>query len=567
MRRRNFIKTTSTIIGYGLFNSISKVYPVQDSFDLIIKDGFIVDGSGKAGYHGDIGIVGNIIAATGNLTGYKATRFINADGLVITPGFIDVHSHSDDELLVNPKAESKIQQGVTTEIIGQDGKSIAPLSVEMQEELNAQYLGSYGIRVDWTSFGGYFKKITRKGIAVNLATMLGQGTLREYIVGRENRAATVSEVNSMQQLVKAALKEGALGISSGLEYTPGAFASSEELIQICKVMGFASGIYATHMRDEADFLLEALDEAIAIAQDAKVDLHISHLKCTGRRNWRKLSAVFERIESARRRGVSITMDRYPYLAYNTNLSSILPVWAKAGSHSEFMARLNDPAVLPKIKEETIAQVKMIGSWDALMITSVNRSKNKHLVGRRISEISGSNGHRDEFEFVRKLIIEEDNGVELCGFAMSQENTDKILSHPHCMVASDASARAPYGVLNYSNPHPRTYGTFPKFISEYVRERKLLSLPEAIRKMTSLPASRFGLRRRGKIMENYYGDLVIFDLENIKDKATFTDSHQYPDGIHFVLVNGAVVIEKKSHTGRLPGKILKRFNPIKTLIFK
>ncbi len=566
MHRRNFIKTTSTIIGYGLFNPISKIYPSQDSFDLIIKDGFIVDGSGQKGYYGDIGIVGNIIAGTGNLTGYKAARFINADGLVVSPGFIDVHSHSDDELLVNPRAESKIQQGVTTEIVGQDGKSIAPLSVEMQEALNAQYSGSYGIRVDWTNFSGYFKRLNQKGIAVNLATMLGQGTLREYIIGTENRAATVSEVNSMQQLFRAALKEGVLGISSGLEYTPGAFASSEELIQICKAMDYTSGIYATHMRDEADFVLEALDEAIAVAQDASIDLHISHLKCTGKRNWRKLNTVFQRIQDARRRGVSITMDRYPYLAYNSNLSSILPVWAKAGTHSEFIARLNDPAVLPRIKEETIAQVKMIGSWDALMVTSVNRSKNKHLVGRRISEISGSNGHRDEFEFVRKLIIEEDNGVDMCGFAMSQANTTKILSHPRCMVASDASARAPYGALNYSNPHPRTYGTFPKFISEYVREKKLVPLPEAIRKMTSLPASRFGLKRRGKIMENYYGDLVIFDLDNIKDKATFTDSHQYPDGIHFVLVNGVVVVEKKSHTGRLPGKILKRFQSNKNIDF-
>lgn len=544
------------MFGFGLFSPISMISAREYDFDLLMQDAFILDGSGTDGYFGDIGILGERIMAIGRLNKYRARRVINIENRVVTPGFIDIHSHSEDELLVNPRAESKIRQGVTTEIIGQDGNSIAPLSLEMQSSLNQQYDASYGLKVDWHDFYGYFRRLQEQGIAVNVGTMLGQGTLREYVIGRENRDATRSEISRMKELVQQSLDDGALGVSSGLEYTPGAFASSVELIEICKVMHFAFGIYATHMRNEADFLVEALDEAIAVAKGADVSLHIAHLKCIGKRNWSKLETVFDMIRHARRRGISLSMDRYPYIAYNTSLSSLFPVWARSGTHGDFLSRLQSASIIPRIKEETLAKVEMIGSWDAVMITSVESAQNKYLEGKRVSEVAGGNGV-DEFEFVRRLIIEEGNGVDMCGFAMSDKNTADILAHPSCMIASDASARADYGILNKSKPHPRTFGTFPRVLAKYARDDHILTLTEAVRKMTHLPASRLGLKHRGLLKKGFFADLVVFNPKTIRDNATFEAPYQYPSGINFVLVNGVVVVESDHHTGALPGRILKR----------
>ncbi len=556
MNRRDFVKNTATVVGFGVFSPLTGgVRQSQKDLDLIIRDAQILDGSGKPAFAGDIGISDGRIAALGRLTNLRAKRLIAADGLAVAPGFIDVHSHSEDELLFNPNAESKIRQGVTTEIVGQDGSSVAPLNAEMQASMNDVYRNAYGIDVDWTTFHGYFSRLQRQGTAVNVGSMLGQGTLREFVVGREDRPASTAEIRSMKQLVEESLLAGALGVSSGLEYPPGAFASSEELTEICKVMHFSTGIYTTHMRSESDFVLEALEEAIAVARGADISLHISHMKCMGRRNWHKLRQVFSQIEDARRHGLSVTMDRYPYTAYNTSLASLLPVWSRSGSHHEFVARLRDADSSPRIRQETLDKVKMIGSWQAIMITSVSHDKHKHLVGNRISEVTSNNG-TDEFEFVRKLLIAEGSGVDICGFAMSERNTNEILKHPLCMVASDASARANTGRLAQSTPHPRTYGTFPRVLAEYVRERKLLDLPEAVRKMTSLPAGRFGLTQRGLLKSGYWADLVMFDPARIADKATFIEPHQYPLGIELVMVNGEIVIEKGEHTGALPGKVLK-----------
>ncbi|MFQ5641921.1 MAG: amidohydrolase family protein [bacterium] len=553
MNRRTFTKNTLGAIGLGLFRPVS-IFSRSDDFDFIIKSGLIIDGSGAEGFVADIGIQGEKIVAVGKLEASQAYRVIDAEGLVVAPGFIDVHSHSEDELLVNPKAESKIRQGVTTEILGQDGNSIAPLTEDMQSTLDQHYQNTYGIRVDWRDFADYFQKLKQTGTAVNVGTLVGQGTLREFVVGTADRPASFKEFKLMQKLAADALQQGALGISSGLEYTPGAFASREELIAICKTMQFATGIYVTHIRDEADYVLQALDEAIEVAKGADVSLHISHLKCMGRRNWSKLADVFEKFRRARFKGVSITMDRYPYTAYNTSLSSLFPVWAREGDSQQFLQKLRNPELLPKIKEATLEKIKLIGSWDSVLISSVELEKNKYLLGKRVSEVVSGNGS-DGFDFVRQLIIEENNGVDMCGFAMSDENTRKILSHPSCMVATDASARADYGKLSHSNPHPRTYGTFPRVIAKYVKEEKLFSLEEAIRKMTNLPAVRFGIKRRGKIRPDFFADLVIFHSAKIKDRATYNHPHRYPAGIKMVLVNGRVVIEQEQHTGALPGKIV------------
>ncbi len=558
MLRRDFLKKTTCTLGFGIFNSISRASSLAHDFDLILADAFIFDGTGKDGFFGNIGILGDRIISIGTLKDARPYRLINVESRAVAPGFIDLHSHSDDEYLLDPRTEGKIKQGVTTEIVGQDGSSVAPLSLEMRQNLNLSYQNGYGISVDWSDFRGYFRRLNKQGISVNIGTMIGQGTLREYVVGRENRPATRSETAQMKRLVQQALRAGALGVSTGLEYTPGGFASSEELIEICKPMRRSGGIYATHMRNEADYVVEAVDEAIAVARGAEVPLHIAHIKCMGKRNWHKTKDIFDKIKQSRQRGVSVTMDRYPYTAYNTSLSSLFPIWARSGSRTDFVRRLQNPEILPQIRQETIDKVKMIGSWKAVMITAVESLQNKHLEGKRVSEVAGV-GYEEAFEFVRRLIIKESGGVDMCGFAMSEENTAGILAHRHCIVASDASARSTTGILSHSSPHPRTFGTFPRVLGKYVREMSLLPLSEAIRKMTRLPATRLGLKHRGLIREGYFADIVVFNPDTVKDNATFEQPHQYPTGINYVLVNGAVIIEGNRHTGATTGRILKRGN--------
>ncbi|MFQ5769518.1 MAG: amidohydrolase family protein [bacterium] len=559
MNRRTFIKKTGgagLLFGLGGFSIISIGCRQTYDFDLILKGGHVLDGTGKAGFNSDIGIKNKKITALGDLQNFSAYRILDVAELTVTPGFIDVHSHSADELLVNPKAESKIRQGVTTEILGQDGSSMAPLTHEMQAEMSERFQDRFGFGVDWLDFEGYFRRIRQTGTAVNVATMVGQGRLRECVLGMSDRAATRAEIQEMQELAHLALKQGALGISSGLEYTPGAFASTDEIIELCKVMQGTSGLYATHMRNEDDRVLAAVEEAIAIARGAGVGLQISHLKCQGQRNWDKLDAIFSSIAKANSQRLMVTMDRYPYVAYSTGLASLLPIWCREGGTEKFIARLQNPALLSKIKSETLDKVSMLGSWKSVMLTSVGLEKNRPLQGKTVAELVKGSG-QDPFEYVRELIIEEKNRVSMVGFGMSEENTARILAHPLCMIASDGSAKAPYGPLSKSKPHPRSYGTFPRILSKYVREENLFSLPEAIRKMTNLPAIRFGLNKRGQIAKDFMADLVIFDHDKVKDKATFSNPHQYPEGIEYVLVNGKIVIEKEEHTRKLPGLVLTK----------
>lgn len=557
MDRRTFIKISGSglFLGVGSFTEIVPLYRKTNDFDLILKNGEILDGTGHDSFNADIGIKGDRIVAVGNLHEYSAYRFLDVTGLVVSPGFIDVHSHSEEALLVNPKAESKIRQGVTTEIVGQDGGSVAPLTEEMRQQWSGRLRTKYGIVVDWFDLRGYFEKLMQTGVAVNIGSLVGQGTLREYVMGMTNRPATNDEVNRMQELALKTLQEGALGISSGLEYTPGGFATSEEIAQLCKAMkGQSPAIYATHMRNEDDRVVEAVEEAIRIAQTAEVGLHVSHLKCQGQRNWGKLDQIFNKIKTAKEQGTSVTMDRYPYLAYSTGLSNLMPIWSREGGTAKFIERLQNPETIQKIKKATLDKVDLLGSWDSVMITSVTLPQNKHLEGQTIAQIVRKN-QADPFDFTCSLIIAEENQVGMVGFGMSEENTQRILAHPDCMPASDGSALANYGPLSEGNPHPRSYGTFPRVLSKYVREAHAMSLSEAIHKMTNLPAKRFGLENRGQIAEGFFADLVVFDKEKITDKATFSNPHQYPEGIEYVMVNGKMVIEKHKHTGDLPGMIL------------
>ncbi len=501
-------------------------------FDLILKGGRVIDGSGGAGAPADIGIIGETIGAVGDLSGAHARRIMDVSDLTVTPGFIDVHTHSEDELLINPKAESKVRQGVTTELLGMDGESYEP-----------------------DSFGTELEKLERAGIAVNAGSMVGQGTLRGMVMAMSDRAATAGEIDSMRELAALALRQGAIGISSGLEYTPGGFASTEEITELCKVMEATPGLYATHMRNEDDRVVEAVEEAIAIAEGAGIGLQISHLKCQGRRNWDKLDQIFTVIEQAESRGVSVTMDRYPYLAYSTGLANLMPIWSREGGTEKFIERLQDPDVWSRIRRAMEDKIELLGSWDAVMISSVELEKNKELQGKTIAEIVKDTG-QDPYLYTRSLIIEEDNRVGQVGFGMSEENTARILAHPKCMPASDASALADYGELRQGSPHPRAYGTFTRVLGKTVREMKIMPLEEAIRKMTSFPAERFELKNRGRLAEGFMADVVVFDPDRVADQATYAEPHQYSIGIEAVLVNGEVVLEKGERTEKLPGKVLR-----------
>lgn len=554
--RRKFIKSTSLItlaagtIG-GTSSLIAKIG--NHSFDILIKNGTILDGTGRQEFLGDIGIKnGKILTLenSGIIDDSSALNIINAKGLKVTPGFIDIHSHTDTGLFINPNAESKIRQGVTTEAAGQDGSSVAPRKSHFPDE---EY------KVDdrqWESFNDFFKLLEENKSAINFATFVGQGTIRGFVVGQNDRPATNEEIEQMKRLVIEALEQGVFGVSTGLEYTPGSFATTEEIIELCKVMKTKGGIYATHMRNEDDRVLEAIEEAIAIGKVAGVPVNISHLKVQGKSNWHKIEQVFALIQNANNSGTRVTMDRYPYTAFSTGLSNLFPLWSREGGTEKFLQRLEDENLFITLKAYVLSRVESLSSWDAVLIAGVDKKENKQYEGKTILQIV-SETDEDPFEFTRRLLIDERGRVSMCGFGMSEENTKSILAHPYCMVASDGSARATYGKLSEGNPHPRSYGTFPRFLGRYVRDEKIVSLPEAIRKITSLPAETLGISDRGRIVAGMYADIVCFDFDNIIDKADYVKPHQYPEGIEYVLVNGEVVIDKGEHTGKLAGKVLKR----------
>lgn len=554
--RRDFIKTSTlvTIAASSLGTTSSLIARMGNpAFDILIKNGFILDGTGKPEFPGDIGIkYGKIIALEnfGVIDESSALNIIDAKGLKVSPGFIDIHSHTDTGLFINPNAESKIRQGVTTEAAGQDGSSVAPRKPKTVDD-------EYDVdKRRWESFTDFFKLLEANKTAVNFVTFVGQGTLRGYVVGLDDRPATKEEIEQMKQLAVDALEHGVFGISSGLEYTPGSFATTEEITELCKVMKSYGGFYTTHMRNEDDRVLEAIEEAIAIGRGAGIPVNISHLKLQGSANWHKSEQVFALIENANSSGMRVTMDRYPYTAFSTGLANLFPLWAREGGTERFMQRLQDRNELIKIKEHVLSRVESLSSWDAVLIAGVAKPENKQYEGMTIEQIVNTSGD-DPFEFTRNLLIDENGRVSMCGFGMSEENTKRILAHPLCMVASDGSARATYGELSKGSPHPRSYGTFPRFLGRYVREDKIVTLPEAIRKMTLLPAETLGISDRGKIAPGLFADIVCFNYDTVIDKADYVNPHQYPVGIEYVLVNGEVVIKKAEHTGNLPGKILKK----------
>jgi N-acyl-D-amino-acid deacylase len=514
-------------------------------YDIMLRGGHVLDGSGRGGLDADVGIGEGRILAVGRRLRDSGRLELDVRGLVVAPGFVDIHSHGDGTLWDDPRAESVVRQGITTIVVGQDGSSLAPRTAGNGSDDPRQV----------PSFGALWAALRDLRPAVNVASMVGLGTVRAFAIGDSNRPATPAEMRRMARIVDDAMADGACGVSSGLEYTPGAFAPREELVALCRPLARRRLPYATHLRNEDDWLLEAVDEAISVARDAGCPLQISHLKTQGPRNWGKLNDVFARIASARRTGQDITFDRYPYIAYQTGLTNLFPIWSRDGGARELLSRVSRPDTADQIRKETLAKVELIGGWDNVMISGVANADDKLAEGKRLGTYAASLA-REPYDLAVELLRRNGGNVGMVGFAMSEQNLERILAHPRGMVCTDGGAFAVDGPARRGHPHPRGFGSFPRVLARYVRERRALSLEQAIRKMTSLPASRVGLRDRGWIAPGLAADVVVFDPATVEDRATFADPFQYPIGIKAVLVNGGVALLDDSRGENRNGRPLR-----------
>ncbi|MFH2112210.1 MAG: D-aminoacylase [Candidatus Bathyarchaeota archaeon] len=520
-------------------------------FDLVVRNGVILDGSGNPWYRGDVGVSSGVIAAIGK-SGESADRVIDARGMVVAPGFIDIHSHSDYNVLREPRAESKVRQGVTMEVIGNCGNSAAPMSEALREYRSKYMAAMMGDeqRYNWTTMGDYMGLVESLGAAFNVVPLVGHGTLRQNAVGNEDREPTNSEMREMKRLLRESLKAGAWGLSTGLIYTPSVYADTDEIVKLAKVTAEYDSIYATHIRGEGDTLIEAVDEAIAIGRRANVKVQIAHFKACGSKNWGKTAATLRMVEEARAQGVDVTFDQYPYTASSTGLAALLPRWAQDGGAVKLLERLRDPKVRNRVRAQPTEEME---DWSRIII--VQAKGNPRYEGLSLQEIAGLEG-KEPLDSMCDLLISEEAQVMVVLHEMVEEDVVRVMRSPIGMVGSDGRAVSPDGMYGRSMVHPRYYGTFPRVLGEYVR-RGVIALPEAVRKMTSAPAQRLGIWDRGLIRVGFKADLVVFDPATVKDEATFEDPHRYPSGIPYVIVNGVPVVDNGEHTGALPGRVLRK----------
>jgi len=541
--------------------------------DTLIKGGLIFDGTGSEPFEADIGISGDRIAfinkkakvksqspsvtRRGEKSEVSANRVIDAKGLAVSPGFIDTHAHSEFTLLADHRAEGKISQGITTEIDGNCGLSAAPLYGEALKQ-REEDLMELGIVERWTTFKGYFD-ILGKGIALNFVTLVGHGNLRACVAGYEDKALNNNEIKKMQALLKEAIKEGAIGLSTGLIYPPGVYSTTEELINLFRPSSFilrpSRLIYTSHMRSEGDKLLESIEEIIRIGRKAGVNIHISHMKTSGKKNWHKIDNAISLIEEARREGIRITCDRYPYTAASTDLDTILPPWVYEGGMKEELKRLKSSEFQEKIKKEILYEYPEIEYWGNVNIASVSSEKNRWMEGKSIAYIAR---HEDSetVDIFLKILIEEKLRVSAIFASMNEDNLKRFLSLPYVMIGTDSSARSTSGPTYKGKPHPRGFGSFPRFLGRYVRDNGLISMNEAIHKITMLPAKTFGISKRGVLKKGAFADLVVFDYRKIIDRATFDKPFLKPEGIYYVFVNGLSAVWEGELTGINAGRILK-----------
>jgi dihydroorotase/N-acyl-D-amino-acid deacylase len=528
-------------------------------FDILIRNGHIIDGTGSPWYAGDIAILNGRIARIGSLKNVPANRTIDAHGLTVAPGFIDMLGQSELSILVNPHVPSKIFQGITTEITGEGG-SIAPLNERILAADRAGF-AHYNIKPDWLSFAQYFTRLEKQGLGINLASYVGATQVRRMVLGDDNRAPNTVELDQMKALVRQAMQDGAVGVSTALQYAPAPYATTEELIALAREAARFGGIYASHMRSEGDTIDAALDEVFRIGREANIPVEIWHLKAAGKRNWGHMPEIVSRIDQARSSGVDVEADTYAYPAWFNSFSAFVPPWVHNGGEAKMVARLKDPATRARIRQEMETDSS---GWDdewleipgpeAILVSVVNNPKLLPLQGKTIAEIAKAQ-NKDAIDTIFDLLI-DDPGMSVAVFAMSEQDIAYALKQPWVSVDNDSQGTAPEGILGQEHPHPRAYGTFPRILRKYVREEKLLTLPDAIRKFSALPAQRMRLTDRGVLKQGMWADIVVFDAAAIHDVATFENPNQLSIGMEYVLVNGVPVIEQGKMTNALPGKVLR-----------
>ena len=529
------------------------------AFDIVITNGHIIDGSGSPWYSGDIGIRDGRIAAIGNLATASRKRTIDAGGKVVAPGFIDMLGQSELTILVDPRLPSKIFQGITSEITG-EGDSVAPLNDALIQAGHSQY-DYYKLTPDWRTFRQYFARLEKQGMGINLASYVGATQVRRFVLGEDDKQPTPEQLAQMQALVRQAMNDGAVGVSTALEYAPAPYAKTEELIALASEAGKLGGIYSTHMRNESDSVLGAIDEALRIGREANIPVEIWHLKVAGKNNWGRMPEVVAKINEARAAGADVTADTYAYTAWYNDFSAFIPPWAHDGGTAKLIARLQDPATREKIRKDMLTPSKdWDNEWqeipgpDAIMIGAVENQTLLSMQGKRLSEIAKL-WNKDPMDALFDFLI-QDPSTGVAVFGMSQPDVTLALQQPWVAIDNDSEGTSPEGILGQAHPHPRAYGTFPRILAKYVREEKVLSLEDAIRKFSALPAQRMRLTDRGVLKAGMWADVVIFDPATVHDRATFDNPNQLSEGMDYVLVNGVPVIDQGKMTGALPGKVLR-----------
>jgi N-acyl-D-amino-acid deacylase len=554
LHKLNLLLTITLLAAAGSSPAQSK-----PAFDLIITNGHIIDGTGSPWYSGDVGIRDGKVAAIGNLSAAPRKRTIDAASKVVAPGFIDMLGQSELTILVEPRLPSKIFQGITTEITG-EGSSIAPLNDAIIQTDRPSY-ERYKIALDWRTFRQYFARLEKQGMGINLASYVGATQVRRMVLGDDNKQPTPEQLEQMKALVREAMQDGTVGVSTALEYAPAPYAKSEELIALAAEGGKFGGIYSTHMRDESNSILEAIDEALRIGREAHVPVEIWHIKVAGKNNWGRMPEVVAKINAARASGADVTADTYAYTAWFNDFSAFVPAWAHDGGTPKLVERLKDPATRERIRKDMLTpsndwdnEWQEIPGPDAVMIGVVQNPRMLPFQGKRLSEIA-KQWNKDPMDALFDFLIEDPyTGVAV--FGMSQPDVTLALQQPWVSIDNDSSGTSPEGILGQEHPHPRAYGTFPRILRKYVREDKALTLEDAIRKMSALPAQRLRLTDRGVLKAGMWADVVIFDPATLRDLATFDNPNQLSEGMEYVLVNGVPVIDHGKMTGALPGKVLR-----------
>ena len=530
------------------------------SYDLILRGGTVYDGSGKAPYVGDVAIDGDTIVALGDIGKATADVEIDVAGLAVAPGFVNMMSWANESLIEDGRSQSDIRQGVTLEIMG-EGSSMGPLNDAMKEQMLRQQ-SDIRYDVEWTTLAGYLEYLERRGVSPNVASFIGAATPRAYVIGYEDRPPTAEELDQMRALVRQAMEEGALGVASSLMYPPGLFADTVELIELSKVAAEYDGMYISHMRDEGAHMIQAIDELLTIAKEANIRAEIYHLKSSGQPNWHLFNMAIAMVEDARAEGLEITADVYTYPAGATGLNVTVPPWVQEGGFKASLERMSDPVLREQIiremntpSDEWENMFLMAGTPDNILLVGFKNDALKPLTGKTVAEVAAMRGTSPE-ETILDLIVEDGSRIGTVYFTQSEDVVRRAVSLPWVSFNSDAASLAPEGVFLKRNPHPRAYGSFARVLGKYVREEKVLTLPEAIRKLAALPARNLKIDRRGELKKGYYADVVVFDPDTIQDHATFVEPHQYATGMLHVFVNGEQVLKDGEHTGATPGRFVR-----------